>query len=139
MHARQTGVTLMGLLVGSFVLVLVALLAMRLVPAYIEYFTVKKAVVGIAKELAGREGSVSDVRRAFENRTVIDDIKAVKSTDLVVTNRRAGKQVYYQLNRDTITRPNGDGGLVIAAGSTELMLRTVPMRREPVHYHAAVG
>ena len=90
MHARQTGVTLMGLLVGSFVLVLVALLAMRLVPAYIEYFTVKKAVVGIAKELAGREGSVSDVRRAFENRTVIDDIKAVKSTDLVVTKEGNG-------------------------------------------------
>ena len=90
MRARQRGITLMGLIMGSFVLVLVALLAMRLLPSYIEYFTIKKAIVSISKEMAGREGNVSDVRRAFENRSAVDDIKSIKATDLFVDKEGNG-------------------------------------------------
>ena len=90
MRARQKGVTLLGLIMGSFVVVLVALLAMRLAPSYIEYFSIKKAVVGISKEMAGREANVSDVRRAFENRSAIDDFKSVKATDLEITKEGNG-------------------------------------------------
>ena len=79
-----------GVLALLIAIVFVAIIGMKLVPAYIEYFTIKKAIVGISKELAGREGSVSDVRRAFENRSAIDDIKSVKSTDLVVTKEGSG-------------------------------------------------
>jgi type II secretory pathway component PulJ len=90
MRARQQGITLMGLILGSFLLVLVALLAMRLLPSYIEYFSIKKAIVSISKEMAGREGSVSDVRRSFENRSAIDDFKSVKATDLEITREGNG-------------------------------------------------
>ena len=89
MRARQRGITLMGLIIGSFVLVLVALLAMRLLPSYIEYFTIKKAIVGIAKQ-TGSEGNVSDVRRAFENRMAVDDIKSVQPSDLAITKEGSG-------------------------------------------------
>ncbi|MDH3320414.1 MAG: DUF4845 domain-containing protein [Betaproteobacteria bacterium] len=87
MRARQRGITLMGLIMGSFVLVFVALLVMRLLPSYIEYFTVKKAVVSIANETRGRGSSVSEVRRAFENRQAIDDFKAVNASDLEITKQ----------------------------------------------------
>ncbi|MDH4326356.1 MAG: DUF4845 domain-containing protein [Betaproteobacteria bacterium] len=87
MRARQRGITLMGLILGSFVLVFVALLVMRLLPSYIEYFTIKKAVVSISNELRGRGGSVSDVRRAFANRQAIDDFKAVHAADLEITKQ----------------------------------------------------
>ena len=90
MRARQEGVTLLGLIMGSFVLVLVALLAMRLLPSYIEYFAIKKAMVGIAKETAGREASVSDIRRSFENRSAIDDFQSVKATDLEISKQGNG-------------------------------------------------
>lgn len=85
MRARQRGITLLGLIVGSFVVVLVALLAMRLLPSYIEYFTIKKAVVSISNEMRGRGGSAADVRRAFDARQAIDDFKAVKAADLEIT------------------------------------------------------
>ncbi|HSG74920.1 MAG TPA: DUF4845 domain-containing protein [Burkholderiales bacterium] len=85
MRARQRGITLMGLIMGSFVLVFVALLAMRLLPSYIEYFTIKKAVVSISNEMRGRGGSANDVRRAFDARQAIDDFKAVKAADLEIT------------------------------------------------------
>lgn len=85
MRARQRGMTLMGLILGSFVLVFVALLVMRLLPSYIEYFTIKKAVVSISNEMRGRGGSANEVRRAFDNRRVIDDFKAVNAADLEIT------------------------------------------------------
>ena len=85
MRARQKGITLLGLIIGSFLLVLVALLAMRLLPSYIEYFTIKKNLVSIGKETAGREATVNDIRRSFESRTAIDDITSINQTDLVIT------------------------------------------------------
>jgi len=87
MRASQRGITLLGLLVGSVVLVFAALLFMRLLPSYIEYFTLKKTLVAIANEVRGRGVNVSEVRRAFQNRSVIDDIKAVSATDLEITRQ----------------------------------------------------
>jgi hypothetical protein len=87
MRARQRGITLLGLIVGSFVLVFVALLVMRLLPSYVEYFTIKKAVVSIANEMRGRGGSANEVRRAFDSRQAIDDFKAVNASDLEITKQ----------------------------------------------------
>lgn len=85
MRNRQQGITLMGLIVGAVVLVFAALLAMKLVPAYIEFFAIKKALSGIAQETRGRSASVADIRRAFDNRSTIDDITSVKPSDLEIS------------------------------------------------------
>lgn len=90
MRARQQGITLMGLIFGSVVLVFVALLGMRLLPSYIEYFTIKQALTAIGNEMRGRDAPVSEVRRAFGNRAVIDDIKAVGGNDLVISKQGSG-------------------------------------------------
>lgn len=87
MRTRQRGITLMGLIVGSVVVVVLALLVMRLLPPYIEYFTIKKAVVAISNEMKGRGVPISDVRRAFQMRSAIDDIKSVNHTDLEITRQ----------------------------------------------------
>jgi hypothetical protein len=85
MRAAQRGITLLGLLAASVVLVFAALLFMRLLPSYIEYFTLKKTLVAISNEVRGRGVNVSEVRRAFQNRSAIDDIKAVSAADLEIT------------------------------------------------------
>jgi len=87
MRDRQQGITLMGLIIGAFILVFAALLAMRLLPPYLEYFSVKKALTGIGLETRGRGATVADVRRAFENRSAIDNINSVKSSDLEVSKQ----------------------------------------------------
>jgi len=87
MRARQRGITLMGLIIGAFVLVFAALLFMRLLPSYIEYFTIKKAVVSVSNEMRGRGGSANEVRRAFDNQRVIDDFQAVKAAELEITKQ----------------------------------------------------
>lgn len=87
MRNRQQGLTLMGLIIGGFVLVFVALLGMKLVPSYLEYFSVKKALVGIGQETRGRGASAADVRRAFENRSTIDNISSVHPNTLEISKQ----------------------------------------------------
>lgn len=85
MRNRQLGITLMGLIVGAVVLIFAAVLLMKLVPSYLEYNAVKKALSGIAVTTRGRGASVADIRRAFENRSTIDDIHSVGSKDLEIS------------------------------------------------------
>jgi hypothetical protein len=85
MRKKQQGLSLMGLIVGGFVLVFAMLLIMKVTPSYLEYFAIKKAVVGIANETRGRGASVSDIRRRFENRAAVDDFSSVKAGDLEIT------------------------------------------------------
>ena len=46
---KQRGITLMGLIVACIVIVFVAIGGLKIAPAYIEYFKVKKAVKAIAQ------------------------------------------------------------------------------------------
>ena len=85
MKNQQRGITLGGLIVWLFVLVIVALLGMRLVPAYMEYGTAKNAIEAIARERSATKPA--DVRRAFAARAAIDDITAVKPADLDITKQ----------------------------------------------------
>lgn len=83
MHNRQLGVTLLGLITGLFVLIIVALFGMKLVPAYIEFYTAKGAIEAIAREKGGT--TPAEVRRAFDARSAIDDINAVRAQDLDIS------------------------------------------------------
>ncbi|HZF20814.1 MAG TPA: DUF4845 domain-containing protein [Burkholderiales bacterium] len=79
----QRGITLMGLVITGIVVIFVAIGGLKIAPAYIEYYKVKKAVVAIAQANAG--GTVADVRRAFELRAAIDDIDVITGKDLEVS------------------------------------------------------
>ena len=80
---QQRGVTVSGLFVVLFVFIVLALLAMKLIPAYIEYGTAKNAIQAIGRE---RQATTPvEVRRAFDARAAIDDIKAVRAQDLEIT------------------------------------------------------
>jgi hypothetical protein len=90
LQPRQRGVTLSGLFVVLFVLILVALLAMKLIPAYMEYGTAKNAIQAIARDRGN--ASPQEIRRAFESRAAVDDITVLKPTDLEIT-KDAGEVV----------------------------------------------
>jgi Tfp pilus assembly protein PilE len=86
----ERGLTLIGLIVTLFVVIVLLLLAMKLVPSYIEYATAKNAIQAIARER--NAASPQEIRRAFEARAAIDDISAIKATDLDIT-KEAGEMV----------------------------------------------
>ena len=85
MNNKQSGVTVTGLVLWLFIFIVVALLAMKLVPAYMEYGSAKNAIQAIARDR--NAGTPAEVRRAFESRAAIDDIKVVKAADLEITKQ----------------------------------------------------
>ena len=50
MQSHQRGLSMIGFLFVAVVLVFVAMLAMKLVPAYIEFFSVKKILATMGRE-----------------------------------------------------------------------------------------
>ena len=86
MRNALRGISLMGLIVVLFILIVVALFAMRVVPSFMEYRTAKAAIEVVARQAQ----SPAEVRRLFENRAAIDNI-SLKPTDLEVS--REGNQM----------------------------------------------
>ena len=86
---RQRGLTLTGLLLISFLLIVLALLGFKLFPAYAEYLTVKKALNDIARN-PEYKGSAREIQLAFERRVTIDNIRAVSSRDLEIAKEGDG-------------------------------------------------
>ena len=87
---QQRGLSLMGLLIVSAVLVVVALIGFKLLPAYIEYFTIKRVIGDIASGSEVRGGTLRDATTAFQRRAQIDDITSIKASDLEITKQGEG-------------------------------------------------
>ena len=84
MRKKQLGISLSGLIMGSVILIAIAMLGLKLVPSYIEFFAIKKAVNAIASEKRGG-ASVVEIRKSFDARATVDDISSIKSSDLEIT------------------------------------------------------
>ncbi len=81
----QRGVSLSGLLMSSVVFALVALLAMKVAPAWIEYGKIVKVVKATAGDTNLREAGVSGVQAAYVRRAGIEDITSISHEDLEIT------------------------------------------------------
>ena len=63
---------------------MVSLLAMKVIPHYLEYGGVKKAIMNIANSEIGKTGSVTEIRKAFDRSANIDNIKVLTGSDLEI-------------------------------------------------------
>jgi exopolysaccharide biosynthesis protein len=89
LKSRQRGLTMFSFLFVAFVLVMLAMLAMKLVPAYIEYFSVKKILATMGQESDLKSKSNADIRLDFAKRAEIGYVTAVKPEDIVVDRHGA--------------------------------------------------
>lgn len=80
----QRGLTMFGFLFVAMVLVMVAMLAMKLVPAYIEFFSVKKILASMGHESDLRSMSNADIRNSFVKRANVGYVTMVKPEDLSI-------------------------------------------------------
>jgi Tfp pilus assembly protein PilE len=90
MHAqpalnRQRGVSLGGLLIICFIIGIVALLAMKVLPEYIEYGSIRKVTTAIVQDPAMKTATLADVKTSFSKRAEIDNIKIINADDLDIT------------------------------------------------------
>jgi Tfp pilus assembly protein PilE len=81
MRVRQRGVTLFGLLFASIVVAVAALLAIKVIPEYVEYWQLKKIVKAVASETSG-DASARQLRIAFEKHATVNSITSITGEDL---------------------------------------------------------
>lgn len=89
---QQHGLTMFGFLFVAVVLVVVAMLAMKLLPAYIEFFSVKKVLATMGQESDLRSKSNAEIRDDFTRRASVAYVTVVKPEDLSV-DRSSGTPV----------------------------------------------
>jgi hypothetical protein len=89
MRKNQLGVSLGGLLVGSAILIVVAMVGLKMIPSYIEFFSIKKVIAAVGEE-ARNGANAAAIRRSFDNRATIDSIESVKAADLEITKDANG-------------------------------------------------
>ncbi|MBA4262532.1 MAG: DUF4845 domain-containing protein [Comamonadaceae bacterium] len=76
---QQRGLTFLGLLVVGILLAFAGVVLAQVVPTYIEFMAVQKAV---QKASAGT--TVSEVRSLFDKASQIDDIKSISGENLEI-------------------------------------------------------
>jgi Tfp pilus assembly major pilin PilA len=80
---QQRGLSLIGLLFWGGVIAVLAVVAMKVFPTVLEYYTVQKVVDRIA---AGNPSTVPQVRQEFDRATQVEySIQSIKSSDLAVS------------------------------------------------------
>jgi hypothetical protein len=87
---REDGLTLLGLVLVLGVVAFFALIGFRLLPAYLEYFTVKRIITDLAQNPDLKGASAKDVQLAFDRRATAEYLSAVKGTDLQVSKGAHG-------------------------------------------------
>jgi Tfp pilus assembly major pilin PilA len=80
MRNRQLGVSLGGLMVVLVFLMVIGLLALKVIPPYLEFNNIKKAV-----QASASGSNPAEIRKAFDARGAIDDFTSVKASDLEIT------------------------------------------------------
>ena len=74
---------MLGFLFVAAVVLVAALLSFRVIPAYIEYFSVQKALEGALND--SKDMSKADIRKLVERRIGADYIDSVNAKDVEVT------------------------------------------------------
>ncbi|MGC3980747.1 MAG: DUF4845 domain-containing protein [Steroidobacteraceae bacterium] len=90
---QQRGATALGMLIILSILGLGLYGAIRLVPVYLEYFEVVRAMEGLAKESPASDTSPDKLRTGLNRRWNIEDIKGVDYKDIGVRKSGSGYEM----------------------------------------------
>ena len=90
---KQRGLSLIGLLITSAVVVFFAIVGFKLLPSYIEYWTVQRIISDIGRAPDLRGGTIISVQNAFDRRATIDNVNSIKGRDLEVSKVGEGFEI----------------------------------------------
>ncbi len=88
----QSGATLLGMLIVGAMIVFVALIVMKMVPAYTEYFSVKKVLLAMKQESLSSMSN-KEIKDSFDRRANIAYVEAVTGADLNIEKGADGETV----------------------------------------------
>lgn len=90
---KQKGFTFWSLTFTVGTIAIIALLTMKLFPAYAEFFAIKKAINRLATEGSLATMDKRDIQRAFDRSSGIDDIHSIKPSDLEIKKNSSGDTI----------------------------------------------
>ena len=88
---KQQGMSLTGLILVLMVLGAFALLAIKIVPSYLEFRAVRDGMV--RAQQAG--GSVAEMRQAFDKFAEVNNVEAVRGRDLDISRDGANPEISF--------------------------------------------
>ena len=92
-YVKQRGMTFIGLVLVIAAVVFFAVLGMKVVPAYIEFFSVKKIINKIANETNFNEMSNKEIAQAFDNSASVNYVSVIRGNDLIIEKGPSGNVV----------------------------------------------
>ena len=93
--ARQSGLTILGFMLVAAVVVIFAMVGFRVVPSYIEYFSVKRALEDTMRGGSADPNNPAAFRAELARRLQTSYVEDVKSADAILT--RQGTQVVAEM------------------------------------------
>jgi Tfp pilus assembly protein PilE len=90
---KQHGMTFIGLVLMVAGIVFVAVIGMKMIPSYLEFMSVKKAITNIANNPEFREMTTKDIHESFKKTAVIDNIQSVSANELIISQSDLGPVV----------------------------------------------
>ena len=114
MERHQRGLTIFGFLFVAAVVVTIALVSFRIMPAYVEYLSVKKALETSLDD--SPTGNLQEVRRAFERKLSAGYIESVRASDVVVS--RDGNAIVASVSWQRILHMIGNASILLEFDAT---------------------
>jgi hypothetical protein len=93
MKKNQQGMTFFGVMFVGMALIFGAILVMKLIPPYLEFWSVKKIIGVMAKDSALPGMTVPEIRQSFDRRSIIDNVTVIKGSDLEIAKDRGATVV----------------------------------------------
>ncbi|KQQ96898.1 hypothetical protein ASF77_02645 [Massilia sp. Leaf139] len=89
--SKQGGMSLTGLILVLMVLGAFALLAIKIVPSFLEYRAVHDGIV--RAKAAG--GSIVEMQQSFDKFAEVNDVEAIRGRDLVISHDGASPEISF--------------------------------------------
>jgi Tfp pilus assembly major pilin PilA len=90
---KQQGLSLIGMILVSAVVIGIAIVGMKVVPSVIEYYTVIKHIKSIT---GSGVSTVAEVRTAYDRYASVDDTPSVTGADLEITKEGNQIVIYFE-------------------------------------------
>jgi hypothetical protein len=98
-----------GFLFTTIVIIIFALVAFRVVPSYIEFFTVQKALDQTMQEVT--QPTASEIRRSMDRRLSADYVDSVRSSDVLIG--REGNLIVATLSWQKVLHMIGNASILL--------------------------
>lgn len=89
---RQNGMTFIGVVIVIALSLFIAIVAMKMMPAYIEFMSVKKVIHAMGQEQLSTM-SRKEIVESFNRRKSIDDITSITVDDLQIEKDESGSTI----------------------------------------------